>query len=225
MSTNEPISPPEFSKLFDFLDSETIAARSWLIRYLKKQGVFLNPDLPNIESVRVELANAFSQQRRAPADVRLFARNMRNAWRVRKHRLNKDVTTLSVSLDKQVSNQLTQMCKGQNKTEIITRLITNNYPYFLDAQKAEKEKVAEEKQALQMEKERRLRANQLQKHLPIVKTAAEQQVEPMLEVVEDLKKSIAKLYDMIFLANQEKLEIDDAMLIEATKVYYSVFSK
>ena len=175
--------------------------------------------------MRVELANAFSQQRRAPSDVRLFARNMRNAWRVRKHRLNKDVTTLSISLDKQVSNQLTQMCKGQNKTEIITRLITNNYPYFLDAQKAEKEKLAEEKQALQMEKERRLRANQLQKHLPIVKTAAEQQVEPMLEVVEDLKKSIAKLYDMIFLANQEKLEIDDAMLIDATKVYYSVFSK
>ncbi|MFB2754782.1 hypothetical protein ACE02G_14170 [Shewanella xiamenensis] len=224
MSTNEPISPPEFSKLFDFLDSETIAARSWLMRYLKKQGVFLNPDLPNIESVKVELANAFSQQRRAPADVRLFARNMRNAWRVRKHRLNKDVTTLSISLDKQVSNQLTQMCKGHNKTEIITRLITHNYPYFLDAQKAEKEKLAEEKQALQMEKERRLRANELQKHLLEI-PLSERQLESTTLEVDELKVSIAKLYDILFVANELKQKIDDAMLLEATKVYYSVFSK
>jgi len=225
MSTNEPISPPEFSKLYDFLDSETIAARSWLMRYLKKQGVFLNPDLPNIESVKVELANAFSQQRRAPADVRLFARNMRNAWRVRKHRLNKDVTSLSISLDKNVANQLTQMCKGHNKTVIISHLITHNYQFFLASKEAEKEKLAAEKMSLKMEKERRDRVNSLQKHLPIVRTPAEQQVEPMLEVVEDLKMNIAKLYDMVFLANQEKLKIDDAMLIEATKVYYSVFSK
>ena len=224
MSTNEPISPPEFSKLFDFLDSETIAARSWLMRYLKKQGVFLNPDLPNIESVKVELANTFSQQRRAPADVRLFARNMRNAWRVRKHRLNKDVTTLSISLDKQVSNQLTQMCKGHNKTEIITRLITHNYPYFLDAQKAEKEKLAEEKQALQMEKERRLRANELQKHLLEI-PLSERQLESTTLEVDELKVSIAKLYDILFVANELKQKIDDAMLLEATKVYYSVFSK
>lgn len=224
MSTNEPISPPEFSKLFDFLDSETIAARSWLMRYLKKQGVFLNPDLPNIESVKVELANAFSQQRRAPADVRLFARNMRNAWRVRKHRLNKDVTTLSISLDKQVSNQLTQMCKGHNKTEIITRLITHNYPYFLDAQKAEKEKLAEEKKAMQMEKERRLRANELQKHLLEI-PLSERQLESTTLEVDELKVSIAKLYDILFVANELKQKIDDAMLLEATKVYYSVFSK
>lgn len=224
MSTSEPISPPEFSKLFDFLDSETIAARSWLMRYLKKQGVFLNRDLPNIESVKVELANAFSQQRRAPADVRLFARNMRNAWRVRKHRLNKDVTTLSISLDKQVSNQLTQMCKGHNKTEIITRLITHNYPYFLDAQKAEKEKLAKEKQALQMEKERRLRANELQKHLLEI-PLSERQLESTTLEVDELKVSIAKLYDILFVANELKQKIDDAMLLEATKVYYSVFSK
>ena len=224
MSTNEPISPPEFSKLFDFLDSETIAARSWLMRYLKKQGVFLNPDLPNIESVKVELANAFSQQRRAPADVRLFARNMRNAWRVRKHRLNKDVTTLSISLDKQVSNQLTQMCKGHNKTEIITRLITHNYPYFLDAQKAEKEKLAEEKKAMQMEKERRLRANELQKHLLEI-PLSERQLESTTLEVDELKVSIANLYDILFFANDLNQKIDDAMLLEATKVYYSVFSK
>lgn len=224
MSTNEPISPPEFSKLFDFLDSETIAARSWLMRYLKKQGVFLNPDLPNIESVKVELANAFSQQRRAPADVRLFARNMRNAWRVRKHRLNKDVTTLSISLDKQVSNQLTQMCKGHNKTEIITQLITNNYPYFLDAQKAEKEKLAEEKKAMQMEKERKFRANELQKHLLEI-PLSERQLESTTLEVDELKVSIAKLYDILFVANELKQKIDDAMLLEATKVYYSVFSK
>lgn len=224
MSNNEPISPPEFSKLFDFLDSETIAARSWVSGYLQRQGIFLNPNLPNIERVKVELANHFASQARAPADVRLFARKMRNAWRVRKHRLDKDVTTLSISLSKQVSSQLDQMCKGQNKTEIITQLITNNYPSFLAAQKAEKEKLAEEKRTLRMEKEREKRVNELGKHLP-KSSMSELQFESIRVEVDELKHSIAKLYDMLYIANEQKQKIEDAMLLEATKVYYSAFSK
>ncbi|MGL4936289.1 MAG: hypothetical protein ACRC5E_00320, partial [Shewanella sp.] len=72
---------------------------------------------------------------------------------MRKHRLNKDVTSLSISLDKNVANQLTQMCKGHNKTVIISHLITHNYQFFLASKEAEKEKLAAEKMSLKMEKE------------------------------------------------------------------------
>ncbi|WP_412497099.1 hypothetical protein [Shewanella algae] len=224
MQVNTPIELPDIIKLFDFLKSETITERKLVQDYVSRQGIGLTPNLPSIERIKFELATFFLMTNTTPAAIKLFAKRMGAAWRAKKHRKNKALVTLSISLNRDVSNQLTQMCKGHKKTDIVTYLITGNYPRFLAEQRATQEKLAEEKRVRKVEAEK---ANlcKLMKSSTQPAAKPEQQITPSLAHLDELRNGIAKLYEIIFTANEQGQIIDDKKLIEATKLYYSAFSK
>lgn len=224
MQDNRPLPPPDIVKLFDFLKSDTPAERKLVEGYLSRKGIALAPNLPNAQSVKFWLANYFLGNRISTSDIKLFAKRMGTAWRAKKHRKNKNLVTLSISLSRDVSNQLTQMCKGHNKTDIVTLLITNNYSNFLTEQKAIKEKLAEEKRVRAIEVER-AKHEKLPKSSTQPAEQPEQQNTPSLAQIDELRSGVAKLYEIIFMANEEGQTIDDQKLIEATKLYYSAFSR
>ena len=196
----------------------------WIEKYLSKQGVFLRQELLQSEQVKFALANYFLSNNTPPSDIKLFAKKMGNAWRIRKHRENKHLVTLSISLDREVSNHLSNMCRGHTKTEVISCLIRGNYQYYLAAEKAEKEKLAENKRIRKLEQDRAKLDKLLTNSTRQVKQP-EQQIDPISPHVDELKNGIAKLYDIIFLANEQGQKIDDVMLLKATKLYYNVFNK
>ncbi|ABO23120.1 hypothetical protein SHLO109777_11700 [Shewanella loihica] len=224
MPNRQQLTPPDAIKLFEFLDSETPATMKWIEKYLSKQGVFLQQGLLQSELINSALAKHFLSKNTPPSDIKLFAKKMGNAWRAKKHRKNKNLVTLSISLNRDVSNQLTQMCKGHNKTDIVTQLITENYCNFLAEQKAIKEKLAEEKRVRQIEAERAKHEQLLKRSTPPI-AQLKQQNTSLLAQRDELENGIAKLYDIIFLANEQGKKIDNDMLIEATKLYYNVFNK
>lgn len=224
MLKNEPLPYPDIIKLFNFLDSETIAARNWIKLYLAKQGVFLEPNPANIESVRVNLVQIFTSQGRTQADIELFARKMGNAWRVKKHRQSKGRVSVSLTLDNSVAAHLSQMSKGKTKTDVITRLIQGNYQEFLTQENIQKAKLAEKKNILQMQRE----SNKFEKRFSKPSVPTQQpslQLELLQAKADDLRSGIAKLYDLIFSAHEQGQTIEDQFLLEATKIYYAAFNK
>ncbi|MCE9679189.1 hypothetical protein LZP69_08380 [Shewanella sp. AS1] len=218
MSTNRPIELPKIIKLFDFLDSETIESIKWITGYLDSKK-YPQPPRTDIESIKYFLANHFLTTGVAYSDISIFAQKMGNAWRVRKHRQDKTVKTLSISLKKDVSDQLTQMCKGHKKTDIITLLITDSYEQFLAEKKAAKNRLPEEKRIKQQEKSE----DWIEKEFMIPK--APQQPKAKIEQLNELKKGIANLYEIICFAHEQGKGVDDKVLLEATKLYYNAFNK
>ncbi|MCS6178908.1 hypothetical protein [Shewanella baltica] len=224
MLNNEPMSYPDFIKLFNFLDSETIAAMDWIKLYSAKQGVFLELNPANIESVKVNLVQILTSQGRTQADIELFARKMGNAWRMKKHRQSKGVVSLSVSLDKTIAAKLAQMCSGQTQAEVITQLVTGNYEEFLTQKNELKAKLAEEKIILKA-KQASAKFEKMENKLAI---SAQQPTSPSDNEpaqTEELRNGIASLFDLIFTAHEQGSKIDEQLLLKATKIYYGAFAK
>ncbi|SEA10959.1 hypothetical protein SAMN04488051_101691 [Alkalimonas amylolytica] len=217
-SLNYPIK--ELAKLFDFLDSDTPATQQWVHDYLVKQGLPVNTGIQLGYNVQVDTYNTVIHYFQDPAVVRIVANKMRNAWRVRKHRKQKGLVTLSISLDKDVSDQLSRMCKGEKKSEVITMLINDNYRLFL-----------ENKKEMQRQKEADKRARMLQckneklKKLILNPSAEASKHDCQSNLENQLKDGISKLYDIIYSANEQNTVIDHQLLLLATKIYYEVFSK
>ncbi|WP_345843150.1 hypothetical protein [Shewanella algae] len=232
-------SSSDAQKCFDFLNSETPASIHWVREYLsgKLIGLPNNGFNMTMEDIKQYLADVMFRYPMNNSESREFARTMSNAWRVRKSRQKKNAGTLSLTLDNSVLRQLKQMCNGETKAEILTKLINGGYEAFLaskqaqkankQAQKANKQaqeaKKAEEQQILQMSLENK------KLDAVIKRTSAtagdSQAIREFQAQNDDLRQCIAKLYDLIYSANERGQSIDDALLIEATKVYYSAFSK
>ncbi|MDR6963303.1 hypothetical protein [Shewanella putrefaciens] len=224
MLNNEPMSYPDIIKLFNFLDSETIAAKDWIKLYSAKQGVFLELNPANIESVKVNLVQIFTSQGRTQADIELFARKMGNAWRMKKHRKSKGVVSLSISLDKTIAAKLAQMCSEQTQAEVITQLVTGNYEEFLTQKNELKAKLAEEKIILKA-KQVSAKFEKMENKLAI---SAQQPTSPSDNEpaqTEELRNGIASLFDLIFTAHEQGSKIDEQLLLKATKIYYGAFAK
>ncbi|WP_338591215.1 hypothetical protein VXM60_01705 [Shewanella khirikhana] len=225
-------SSSDAQKCFDFLNSETPASIDWVRRYLSGKLIVLpnNGFNMTMEDIKQYLADVMFRYPMNNAESRQFARTMSSAWRVRKSRQKKNAGTLSLTLDNSVLRQLKQMCNGETKAEILTKLINGGYEAFLaskQAQKANKQaqeaKKAEEQQILQMSlKHKKLDAL-------IKRTSAtagdSQAIREFQAQNDDLRQCIAKLYDLIYSANERGQSIDDALLIKATKVCYSAFSE
>ncbi|GAB1057487.1 MAG: hypothetical protein WAqMacA_38570 [Shewanella algae] len=176
-----------------------------------------------MEDIKQYLADVMFRYPMNNAESRQFARTMSNAWRVRKSRQKKNAGTLSLTLDNSVLRQLKQMCNGETKAEILTKLINGGYEAFLASKQAQEAKKAEEQQILQMSLEHK-KLDALIKRTSA--TAGDSQaIREFQAQNDDLRQCIAKLYDLIYSANERGQSIDDALLIEATKVYYSAFSK
>lgn len=221
MQNHKQLLPPEIIKRFDFLDSWTPAAKKWIANYLRKEGIQLSIDYLTAEETKIALANFLLNNNAPPSYIRELAKKMRTAWRAINLRKDSDKVNLTVALNRNVSNHLTQMSKGQNKTNIITLLIEDNYKHYLAEQKVAKNKRDTEKKIKQMEIERA----KLDKFLGTGKTSPALPTEEVLAQNEGLKNNIAMLYELMFIANEKNQKIDDAILLEATKIYYSAFSK
>ncbi|MGL4579681.1 MAG: hypothetical protein ACRCVP_12400 [Shewanella xiamenensis] len=220
MSKNGTITPPDFFKLFDFLISETETERIWMTNYISKKGIPTPDVFTSTDDLKVDLLRFFTQNATGAANIRLTAAEMRNAWRVRKHRQSKGVVSLSISLDKTIAAKLAQMCKNQTQAEVVTQLITGNYEE-LNKLKA---KLAEEKIIM---KARQVSAKfeKMENNLTI---SAQQLTPPSdndLAQTEELRNGIASLYDLIFTTHEQGGKVDDKLLLQATKIYYDTFAR
>lgn len=215
------LSPAEIIDLFAFLDSETPAAQNWMGNYLTNKGILIPMKIYGTQNLKLQLANIFLSTKKSSSDIKLFARKMGNAWRVKNHRQNKNIVSLSVSLDRSVTTQLSKMSKGKKKSEVVTQLIENNYHEFLLSNERLKTKKIEAKGIRKIE-ERNLESHALLNRVTS-STSAElsQLLASQKQKNEDLREGIAKLYDLIFSANDQGLTIDDQTLVQATKIYYS----
>lgn len=129
-------------EIFAFIDSDTLADGDWLRKHLAKQC--LNFGLPQIHlgyrtasSLKAQLIQAILSTSKPIelADLKVMSVRIRNAWRVKKHRKSKRLVNLSIGLQPEVAAQLTRMCVGHKKNEIVTKLIQENYKGFLEDQK------------------------------------------------------------------------------------------
>lgn len=112
------------------------------------------------------------------------------------------------------------MSKGRTRTEVITQLIEGNYQVFLNIKNQQKLKETESKRILQMKRYKDRLQVQLTKTL---KHSSE--VDNRLDLNHDLREAIANLYNIIFLANEDKRIIDYQTLLQATRIYYAAFEK
>lgn len=224
MQNNKLIPVPDTVKLFGFLDSETINARTWINDYLSKQGVFLDPRLVNIEAVKIHLVNSLSAQGRTSADIKLFANKMGNAWRVKKHRQSKGRVSISMILENSIATKLSQMSYGKTKTEVVTQLIEGNYQAFLTKENDLKIELARQKR---IQKEQR-EGEKIKKMFSLPQSRIQEysvQIESLQTRTDELKKGIENLYDLIFSANEQGLKIDQQFLRKASKMYYDAIDK
>lgn len=215
------LSLPEIINLFAFLDSETPAAQNWMENYLTNKGILIPMKIYGTQNLKLQLANIFLSTKKSSSDIKLFARKMGNAWRVKNHRQNKNIVSLSVSLDRSVTTQLSKMSKGKKKSEVVTQLIENNYHEFLLSNERLKNKNIEAKRIRKIE-ERNLESHALLNRETSSNSAElSQLLASQKQKNEELREGIAKLYDLIFSANEQDLTIDDQTLAQATKIYYS----
>lgn len=89
---------------------------------------------------------------RSDAEIKLFAIKLKDAWRIRTYRQKKSVVTLSVSLNKDVSDKLTRMSKNNHKANIVTLLINENYRDFLEKELQVKAMLEEKKRLSEQNK-------------------------------------------------------------------------
>lgn len=210
---------PESIKLFEFLDSDTPAVANWVYRYLSKQGInHLGSAIQMpVKQLVLELVE---QQIRDPGQIKLFAKKMANAWRIRKHRQKKDVVSLSVSIEKSVADHLSKMSKGRKKADVVSMLIKNNFQTFLVEENLRKTKWAEEK--IILKKQRQLVLSEKRHNKPSSEIT---QVVSQANQVAECMESIAHLYEIILYAHNRGEAIDNQTLIQAKKIYCAAFNK
>lgn len=224
MSKNGTITPPDFFKLFDFLISETETERIWMTNYISKKGIPTPDVFLSTDSLKQHLYGFFFANQTVEAKIKLTAAEMRNAWRVRKHRQSKGMVSLSISLDKTIAAKLAQMCSEQTQAEVVTQLVTGNYEEFLTQKNELKAKLAEEKIILKA-KQVSAKFEKIENKLAI---SAQQPTSPSDNEpaqTEELRNGIASLFDLIFAAHEQGSKIDEQLLLKATKIYYRAFAK
>lgn len=207
-------------ELFRFINSETPTVRSWLVNYLIKKGIPVTVEFPDEYTVAFFLERQLNQHSFNYEGKKALARDMANAWRGYRHRKNKNVVSITVGLDKSVVAKLSQMSKGSTQAQIITKLINHDYVAYAALENERKLQETRAKLAALADKDRRLQE----------KMQSKPQVEPTqlngrTSGRADLEEVIAKLYDMLFSANEQNQTIDDKTLLQATKIYYAAFEK
>ncbi len=207
----------DFHKLFNFMDSNTPAAVLWAQKYCAKHHIPFHPG--PYTNLNTQLANIFLASPTDFLSAKQFAKQMANAWRVRKCRQKKDAVSLSITLDESVASQLSEMCEGMNKSDVISKLIQGNFQAFITEKHRQKESEAQQNRLRRALKEQeKLSKIKIQAASPTLQTSKN------LEELENLRLKIAQLYDLIFSGNLNSRKLDDNFLLQATKIYYSAFS-
>ena len=212
--------------LFDFLDSETPASIEWIHTYLRKNNFAVNSQCWGTNNIKNWLASTILSNQIPPESVKTLARKMRNAWKVRSHRKKPTSTVpLSVNIARPVYAQLSDMSKGRQKSTIISELIQGNYQEFANKKfelKLEKIKVKNRK-IPQGSIERLWPTKKQDQNLSCDSLKPCNELEQQKKVNEELKEGIAALFDLMFSVNERRETVNDQILIEATRIYYSCF--
>lgn len=225
MPTHKPFSTLEAMKLFDFFDSATPTTTNWIFDYLIKQGIPSSTPITGSQSHKQWLAELLISLGQTEDKIRLFANKMRNAWRVRNYRQKNNIVSLSVSLDRSVTTQLSQMSKGKKKADVVTQLIEDNYREFLLSNERIKTKKNEAKEIRKMAQNNLEAKSLLNMNTPCDAANFSQLLASQKQKNEELREGMAKLYDIIFLAHGQNQKVDDQLLLQATKIYYRAFDK
>lgn len=178
-------------ELFLFVESETPAARDWADSYLKRKGIVNHVEIPIDVYLPQFLADVTRSHFRYMADMEKFAYRMKNAWRVREHRKQKNTKPLTVFLNPDVMRKISVMSKGLTKAELITQLVEGNYQTFLARRHELELKKAEAKEI----DKRRKELNQLKKMMskPVAESSL---ITRQLRVANNLKDIISMLDDI-----------------------------
>lgn len=208
------------SELFRFINNETPSVRSWLVNYLNKKGIPVTIDFQDEYTVESFLERQLNQHGFNYEGKKALARDMANAWRGYRHRKNKNVVSITVGLDKPVVAKLSQMSKDSTQAQIITKLINDDYVAYAAMENERKLQETRAKLAAQSDRDRKLLEKKLSK--PQVATT---QLNGRNSDRADLEEAIAKLYDILFSANDQNRTIDNETLLQATKIYYAAFEK
>lgn len=131
------------TELFAFLKSKTPRSLEWEIKYLRKNDIKPNVAEPFKDSFSLIawLGTELVYQGYNTQKAKELAQRMRNAWRTHNSRKNGKTVSISISLKPSIAELLAQMSKGENKSDIISKLISNNYQSYL----AEKRELAKQK--------------------------------------------------------------------------------
>lgn len=176
---------------FSFLNSLTPDDLDWVRDYFAKQGMPTTgiPFSDNVvnEVLRRARLNLITQE-----NLKAFARKMQNAWRVRMHRKHSKAMSLTISLESEVMNKLSEMSHGQTKTEIISKLIEGSYPDFLNMKREIEQKKADAKEIA-----RRNRATNQLKKMMVKPTAESSITNKKTRLVNDLEGIVSILDEMI----------------------------
>ena len=143
------------TELFEFIALKSTFNLVWEIAYLKRNEIRFNSTetTVNVNNFIISLGQKLVRQGYSLSKAKELARKMRNAWRVKNCRKNNETVSLSISIERSVSEQLTQMCKGEKKAEIISKLINDNYQSYLAEKRELAKQKAEQKERLMMQKE------------------------------------------------------------------------
>ncbi|MGI2164537.1 hypothetical protein ACRN9L_00880 [Shewanella oncorhynchi] len=143
------------TELFEFIAVNSTFNLVWEIAYLKRNEIrFNSPETTvNANDFIIWLGQELVRQGYSLSKAKELARKMRNAWRVKNCRKNNETVSLSISIERSVSERLTQMCKGEKKAEIISKLINGNYQSYLAEKRELAKQKAEQKERLMMQKE------------------------------------------------------------------------
>lgn len=193
------------TELFAFLKSNTPRSLEWEIKYLGKNEIKLNTAEPFKDSFSLIawLGGELVRQGYSMQKTKELARRMRTAWRTNNSRKNRKTVSISITLKSPVAEQLAQMSKGENKSDIISKLINNNYQIYV-AKKHELEKLKVEKRnILNMQKEQ-TKFNQVVKpHRRCSLQSPCDVLKEQLNQKKELADGISKLHNLVSKQNEQ----------------------
>jgi hypothetical protein len=191
---------------------------AWAANYLNKHRVelpdyFFNQEFPT-PSLPIQLAQQFQKQNLDLNAVRDLKRAMGVAFRVGKHRKDKGLVNFSVSLEKTVYKQLSEMSGKNKRNKVITALIQQNFQSLLIQEQHTKIRVEEEKN----KKALATLQNQL-KQLNLASAFKALQSASQTVPTDSLINGITQLYEIIQSSHKTGAAIDALAFLKATEIY------
>lgn len=193
------------TELFAFLKSNTPRSLEWETKYLRKNEIKLNTAEPFKDSFSLIawLGGELVRQGYNMQKAKELARRMRTAWRTHNSRKNGKTVSISITLTPPVAERLAQMCKDDNKSDIISKLINNNYQSYLATKHELEKQKAEQRNILKMQKEY-IKFNQIVKpHRRCSLQSPCALLTEQLNQKKELANGISKLHNLVNEQNEQ----------------------
>lgn len=198
------------TELFAFLKSKTPRGLEWEIQYLRKNEIKLNTveQFKNSFDLIIWLGRELVRLGYNMQKAKELARRMRTAWRTHNSRKNGKTVSISITLTPPVAERLAQMSKGDNKSDIISKLINNNYQSYL----AEKRELAKQKAEQKEERLKKQIAFQELKNTMMPPCTCSHQrpckaLTKQLNLNKELADGISKLHNLVNKQSEQQISL------------------